>query len=254
MGFSNPPFVSVIVPVHNEAEQIERNLNHIIRHLESGGISFEVLAIDDGSSDSSWDALTRVKQSVPEIRLLRHLKNTGKGSSIRDGILGSTGTWILLVDADLELPIELSQTFFEIQRATGADIVVGSKRHHDSVVAYPLSRRFLSRVYFWLIVLVFDLPVSDTQVGFKLIRGSLARRIASHALVNRFGGDIELLVTARLAGAKMVDAPIRLTFGRRGGGRITPNTVIEILRETSGVWYRRYITGHYLRALHGPPE
>ena len=249
MSFTTPPFLSVVVPVHNEADRIEGNLTHIARYLKKSGLSFEVLAIDDGSSDSSWDALSRAKHEMPDLRLLRHPKNSGKGSSIRDGILGSRGTWVLLVDADLELPIELFQSFLEIQRVTGADIVVGSKRHRDSAVSYPFARRLLSRVYFWVIALAFDLPVSDTQVGFKLIRGSLARRITNHALVNRFGADIELLVTARLTGASMVDAPITLTFGRKGGGRITPRTVIDILKETAGVWYRRYINGHYIRAL-----
>jgi glycosyltransferase involved in cell wall biosynthesis len=252
MEHSAPPLVSVVVPIHNEGDRIEANLAHIVHHLEDIGTSFEVVAVDDGSSDSTWDAVNRANQAVPGIRLLRHLDNKGKGSCLRDGILASTGTWILLVDADLELPIELSRTFFEIQRATGADIVVGSKRHPNSVVTYPRTRRLLSQIYYWVIALTFNLPVSDTQVGFKLIRGSLGRRIARHALVNRFGGDIELLVSARLAGARMVDAPIALTFGRKGGGRISPRTVVEISKETAGVWFRRYINGHYVRALQDP--
>lgn len=246
---SAPPFVSVIVPIHNEADRIEGNLAHIVHQLENRGLSFEIIAVDDGSCDSTWDVLNRAKQTLPGVRILRHRKNTGKGACLKDGILESKGTWVILVDADLELPIELMQPFFDIQRATGADIVVGSKRHPDSVVVYPFSRRLLSWVYYRIIALFFDLPVSDTQVGFKLVRGSLARQVASHALVNRFGGDIELLVTARLAGASMVDAPIVLTFGRKGTGRITPSTVVDIARETAGVWFRRYISGHYFRAL-----
>ncbi|MDG6969849.1 MAG: glycosyltransferase family 2 protein [Nitrososphaerota archaeon] len=254
MSSLSTPFVSVVVPIHNEADRIEDNLAHIAHYLRCTGVSFEVLAIDDGSSDSSWEALNRVVQVNSSVRLLRHTRNIGKGFSLRDGILGSKGTWVLLVDADLELPIELLRTFIEVQSATWADVVVGSKKHAGSVVVYPLARRVLSRVYSWVISIAFDLPISDTQVGFKLLRGSLARKIAGYTLVGRNGWDVEMLVAAKLAGAKMTDAPVTLTFGRGGRGRVTPSTVLEILKETAGIWFRRYIDGHYLRALGCPPR
>ncbi len=246
------PEISVVIPVHNEAEALEGNIRRIHDFVGRLGLPFELVAVDDCSSDGSWDVLRRLAESGLSLRVIHHATNLGKGSALRSGLGASEGSWAVLVDADLELPIEMLTSFIDIQHRTSADLVVGSKRHPQSRVVYPLSRRILSRAYNLGVRTFFDLPVSDTQVGFKLIRGPLARQLSRSAVVKRFAIDVELLVQARLLDAQMADAPVMLQYSRAGLGRITLRTVVEIARETAGVWYRRYITGFYSRALESP--
>jgi len=243
------PLLSVVLPVYNEGANLERNLRHMADYLTQVGSTFEIIAVDDFSTDGSWELLQRLVDSGFPLRTLRHPRNIGKGMALRNGVALSTGEWIVLVDADLELPIEMLSSFRRCQELTGADLVVGSKRHPDSQVHYPFRRRLLSRSYNLALRTLFDLPVSDTQVGFKLIRGDLARRISHSSLVRGFAIDVESLVQARLLQAKMADAPIELTFSRQGAGRVTIRTILQMSRETAGIWYRRYITGFYVHAL-----
>jgi glycosyltransferase involved in cell wall biosynthesis len=243
------PSLSIVIPVHNEGEVIERNLTHVLRYLATLRVPFEIIAVDDYSTDGSWQIIEKLANAGNSLRIIRHSQNSGKGSALKDGLQVSSGDWVVLIDADLELPIELIPAFRDVQQVTGADMVVGSKRHPESHIEYPLSRRLLSRGYTLAVRTLFDLPVSDTQVGFKLVRGTLARRLSRSSLVKRFAIDVELLVQAKLLKAQMADAPIDLRFSRAGPGRLTVRTILDISRETVGVWYRRYITGFYERAL-----
>jgi dolichol-phosphate mannosyltransferase len=243
------PMLSILMPVHNEADVIAANIDHTVSFLAGLPLSSELVVVDDGSSDGSWRILKGRANGIDRVRLLRHSINIGKGSAIRDAIQESRGEWLVLIDADLELPVELLSKFIDIQKATGADLVVGSKRHPESVVEYPWTRRILSRAYNLLVRSLFQLKVSDTQVGFKLLRGDLARKLGRGTLVKRFAIDVEVLVAAQLLGARVVDAPIRLRYSREGAGRVNVATILEIARETAGIWYRRYVTGYYFGAL-----
>ena len=245
------PSLSVVIPVYNEIGKLERNLRHCVAYLSGQSDRFEILAVDDFSTDGSWELLEQLRESGLPIRTSRHPRNLGKGMALRNGLGLSSGEWVVLIDADSELPIEMLSSFRRIQVSTGADLVVGSKRHPHSRIHYPLRRRFLSRGYNLIVRWIFDLPVTDTQVGFKLIRGDLARRLSRSSLVKRFAIDVEFLVQASLLSANLVDAPVELKFSRKGSGRVTVRTVLEISRETAGIWYRRYISGFYARALCG---
>jgi hypothetical protein len=119
-----------------------------------------------------------------------------------------------------------------------ADVVIGSKRHPDSVLYYPFKRKIYSNVYYLLVKLLFGLPVKDTQTGVKIFTRK-AIVYASHLLrINKYAFDLELLVLLHKAGFKIAEAPIKLNFSRSYAGRIKLKDVINITMDTFSIFWR----------------
>lgn len=241
--------LSVVIPVYNECQRIESTLRTVSEYLKVHHPEHEIIAVDDGSSDGTGVILQELTTRIGGLRAIRYTPNRGKGAALRRGFEAATGEWVAIVDADLELPIDLLQTFFEVQRSSGARIVVGSKRHPESVIDRPRVRRWLSRGYNLLVTTAFRLPVNDTQVGFKIFHRDTITGVTRCALVKRYAMDVELLIVQHLLGFSMAEAPVRIGTARPGAGRFRVGTILDIFRETVGIWYRLYITGFYHRAL-----
>jgi glycosyltransferase involved in cell wall biosynthesis len=243
------PFLSVVVPVHNEEETVERNFKHIVAFLRKSKWTFEIVAVNDGSTDGTGRLLEKTSSQIPEMVVVSYPQNAGKGNALQKGISATQGKWVLTLDADLELPVELLNSFFEAQRRTGAQVVIGSKWHPDSKVEYPSTRKFLSKGLHLLVRMLFPLNVTDSQVGIKLIEGDSARFMNRITLVKRFAWDIEFLLAARVAHLKISEAPITLRFGREGIGRVRMKSILQICRELAGTWYRHYLQNYYSGVL-----
>ncbi len=239
------PFLSVIVPIHNEEGTVERNIGHIVSFLRHSNWPFEVVAVNDGSTDATGQLLEKITSLYHELVIVSYPRNAGKGNALQKGISATHGRWILTLDADLELPVELLHTFLDVQRKTGAQIVIGSKWHPNSEVEYPSSRKLLSKGLHVLVRLLFPLNVTDSQVGIKLIEGDSARFMNRITLVKRFAWDIEFLLVARVAHLRIAEAPISLRFGREGLGRVNLRSILQICRELAGTWYRHFIKSYY---------
>jgi glycosyltransferase involved in cell wall biosynthesis len=245
-------FLSVVVPVYNEGARLPATIRRISEYLRIEYPDHEIVAVDDGSLDGSPETLESLVDSVPGLRVVRYSPNQGKGVAVRKGCAAATGDWVAIVDADLELPIELLRVFFRVQRETGAQVVIGSKRHPDSVVEVPKVRARLSRAYGRGIRLLFRLPVSDTQVGFKLIDRRALSAVHPYLFAKRFAFDVELLVLLNRCGARIAEAPVQLRYSRGdGGGRIKFSAIANIARESGGIFYRLYVTGFYRGAVAG---
>lgn len=227
---------------------IAGNLRKITEYLSETFPSHELIVVDDGSEDDTLEALSHLNEILPNLRLLSYRPNRGKGCALRIGAREAAGEWVALVDADLELPIEMLSDFFEVQRLTDAMMVIGSKRHEKSKVVYPRNRVLLSTSFNRLVRFFFNLSLTDTQSGFKLIHNSVLKDIVDPLLVKRYAFDLELLVVESMRGVKVVEAPIRLTFSRPGSGRLNLSAAVSVFRETLGIWYRRFITGYYARS------
>ena len=238
-------FLSVVVPVFNEEDRVAESILRISRYLTRAFPDHEIVAVDDGSSDGSAEILERLRGVIPRLRVVRYVPNQGKGVAVRAGFDAASGQWIAVVDADLELPIELLHEFFQVQEQTCADVVIGSKRHPESIVEYPRVREKLSRAYGFGIRLLFGLPVRDTQVGFKLLDRRKVMSIAPRLVARRYAFDVELLLLLDRYGSHIAEAPVRLRFSRVGAGRIRFRTIANMIRETGGIWYRLYVTGFY---------
>jgi len=196
--------LSIVIPAFNEAQRLPATLKKITDYLARQPRSWELIVVDDGSSDQT----DQVATSGPlPIRLIRHEHNLGKGAAVRTGMLAARGEWRLLCDADMSTPIEeLDHLWAATDRA---DIVIGSRRASGAQVAKSQAwwKVWLGRGGNLLIQLILLPGLKDTQCGFKLFNQRTSR-IFEQQRHNRWGYDFELLFLARQSGWRIAEVPV----------------------------------------------
>lgn len=198
------PFLSVVIPVYNEASCLGEHLDRVVRFLEAKRWAYEVLIVDDGSTDRTPKVIS--ERLGPAVRLLSHDTNRGKGAAVRTGVEATTGTWVLITDADLSTPIEEAERLFAAtEGGDGADVVFGSRALPGSRVErrQPFPREPLGRLFNWLIRRIRLTSLRDTQCGFKLLRGDVGRTVFSGLRVHGYAFDVELQWKAARAGYRV---------------------------------------------------
>lgn len=203
--------LSIIVPVFNEGRNILKNLELLVAEVEPHFAHYEILVISDGSTDETNEQLRALQR--PHLRTILLERNRGKGYAVRQGFFEAQGDYILFIDGGMELHPKEIRIFLGLMALYDADIVLGSKRHPQSNIDYPWTRRVLSSIYQAMTHSFFDLDVTDTQVGLKLFKGQVVRAIRDDLEIDRYGFDLEVLALAKLRGhSKMLEAPIRLDY------------------------------------------
>jgi dolichyl-phosphate beta-glucosyltransferase len=202
--------LSLVVPAYNEALRLPASLVRMREYLDAGGEAYEVIVVDDGSSDDTVGVAERVAQEWPELAVLRLASNTGKGAAVRLGLLRARGAHRAFSDADLSTPIE------ELPRLRayldGArEIAIASRDAPGSriEVHQPAWREFMGRTYNRLLRLLVLPGIRDTQCGFKVFTADAAVVLFEPLETMRFGFDAEVLVRARRRGMAIVEVPVR---------------------------------------------
>jgi glycosyltransferase involved in cell wall biosynthesis len=236
--------ISVILPAWNEAARIGQAVARTRRQLAAISGDFEIVVVDDGSSDGTADAAEAARAGAPELKVLPLSPNRGKGEALRLGFAASRGETVVFLDADMDLPPEQIGVFLSTMRAEAADVVIGSKWHPLSRIEYPWHRRLVSLVYFTLTRILFGLPVRDTQTGMKVFRREVLSRSMPRMLVKAFAHDLELLVIAHHLGYRISEAPVVV---ERSGKypRIPGQAMFRAGWDTLAVFYRLHVLGYY---------
>lgn len=211
--------LSVIVPAYNEAAIIARTISSVTRYLREHHPAAELIVVDDGSSDATLQILEELREENGLLRVLTCGTNRGKGYAVRLGVANSWGEHVAFFDADLSYPLEALEPGLALLR-TGADVVVGSRDATPARAAYPVVRRVATRVFNELVEQVLHLGVPDTQCGFKMFRGEVARRLFAALRLDGFSFDVELLYLARRWGLRVERLPIEMTHGSRSAVRL----------------------------------
>ena len=204
------PHLSVIIPAFNESGRIAAPLTAVHDYLRAQPYSSEVVVVDDGSSDTTFDLVCDLARGwqVP-LRAFRYQPNAGKGYAIKFGVAHARGRHVLFTDADLSTPIEETAALLAALEA-GADVAIGSRKMPGAtiVVHQPWLRERLGKVFTWLArQLIAD--VSDVTCGFKAFRGAAARDIFSRVRVYDWSFDAEVLLLATRLGYRMSEVPVR---------------------------------------------
>jgi glycosyltransferase involved in cell wall biosynthesis len=240
------PLVSLVTPVFNGAAGIEANVREIVAALESLSTDFEVIVVCDGSTDGSAAAARRVED--PRVHVLRYDENAGKGHALLHGLATAKGQFVGWLDSDLDIhPEVIVRACRRLLAAPSVDAIVGSKRHPESVVSYPLVRRVYSRGFQLLIRCLFRVNVPDTQVGAKVFRREMIDTVAPLLLVKRYAFDLEVLAVAADFGFDRVEqVPIALEY-RFSGTSISWRAVYRMLLDTLAIAYRVHVLHYYVR-------
>ncbi len=229
------PALTIIIPAYNEGKLIFNNLQAICRTLQ--GISFELIAVDDGSRDDTFSEIQRAMASGLPIRALKGEMNQGKGRALFWGFEFARGERVAFLDADLELGPDNLLTMMTIMDQSGADGVIGAKGAGSS--QFPLLRRLLSRFFRGLARILFKLQLSETQTGIKMFRREVLERCIPRIRVSRFAFDLELLVCASRFGYVLREVPVTSGFTRQAAlGRFRVQDLLRMFYDTLRIYYR----------------
>ncbi len=238
--------VSVLMPAYNEAARIRHNVLAVDALFRSMRRPYEIIVVDDGSGDWTYEEARKAARGHRNIQVKRLDVNQGKGWALKEAFRLSRGGWVVFLDSDLDIAPEQVRLFFDLQEREGADVVIGSKRHPDSRLRYPFKRRIVSAGYFFLVKLLFRMPLRDTQTGLKLFRRSVLLEAFPRVLVKRYAFDLELLVLAHHYGSRIVEAPVIVEYHGKFG-HIGFRSVFNIWWDTMAVFYRLRIRRYYDR-------
>ena len=234
--------LTIVVPYYNPGSSVSAHIVEIAKTLESEGLSYEVIAISDGSTDESPWLLTNLQ--INNFRNIVNEMNQGKGAVLRIGLSMGSGRYIGFIDGDGDIPASTLSIFIDEIRKQKPDILYGSKRCPESNVIYPPIRKIYSYGYQLLIKILFNLPVRDTQTGLKIYRRELLVKALPMMLEKRFAFDLELFVIAQKLGHGVyVELPV--TIKERFTSSISIVSVRNILWDTLAIFYRANILRHY---------
>ena len=198
--------ISLVIPAYNEAARLGSTLERAVEYLSLRGVSYEVLVVDDGSRDRT----VQVAEGFADrgVRVIRHERNRGKGAAVRTGVLASRGDEVLLSDADASTPIEELE---KLERSlASAPVVFGSRAVAGADVRQhqPFYRELMGKTFNRIIRLLGVRGVSDTQCGFKLLAGDVARELAARLTIDGFAYDVELVWLARRRGHAIAEVGV----------------------------------------------
>ena len=210
--------ISIIIPTYNSADTIADVVSQIVRFFRTKSSSFELIVVDDGSSDDTDARLKSIQSEYQELRVFKNIPNRGKGFSVRRGFHESRGEYVAFTDTDIPFGVESLWIVAEALRQ-GPDLVIGSRVLPESRFLmnprhfpYIFMRHVLGRTLLNLVKVLFGLQVSDTQCGLKGCRGHVAKHVANRLTIDRFIFDVELLYVARLAGFRVSEIPVTLEY------------------------------------------
>ncbi len=240
----NPIEFSILIPAFNEASRIIATIEETEKVLEKYNPDYEILVVDDGSIDGTYDTVKIYSENNKKVKIERYSPNKGKGFALKYGFGFLSGRHVLFLDADLDLHPSHLVDLYEIMKQSHADVVIGSKQNRDSILNYPKIRKLLSSAYYFLIKALFNLPIKDTQTGIKLFKYDVLKICLPRILVKRYAFDLELLLIINKKGFKIMEAPINLE-AKRQFGRIGLRDAFNVFKDTIGVFWRFYIKRYY---------
>ncbi|MBV9101733.1 MAG: glycosyltransferase family 2 protein [Candidatus Dormibacteraeota bacterium] len=213
--------LSVVVPAYNEEDRLPASLEAMRPYLDSLGEDYELLVVDDGSTDRTVAVTREAGECWPQLRVIPQGRNLGKGGAVRTGMLAATGRLRLFSDADLSTPIEELGRLRE-QITGSCHVAIASRALPESVIEehQPGRREMIGRTYNRLLRVLALPGLSDTQCGFKLFTAEAAVACFEPLKTLRFGFDAEVLLRARRNGWTVAEVPVR--WRHREDSRVSP--------------------------------
>ena len=206
---NSQPYLSIVIPAHNEAQRLGATLERIRRYAEGHDFSVEVMVVSDASSDGTADLARAFDPGQMTLNVLASTLSKGKGRTVRRGMLAARGQVLLMTDADLATPIEeLDKLLVWLDKGYG--VVIGSRALPDSVLCPPQGplRRKIGWVFRKLRRFMFLPDIHDTQCGFKCFTREVADEVFARQMLDDAAFDCEVLILARKGGHRIKEVGV----------------------------------------------
>ncbi len=223
----NLPFLSIIIPAHNEESRLPRALRQVFAFLEKQVYVSEVIVVENASNDRTLEVAKKFQTAFPGFRVL-HEDLPGKGRAVRRGMMEARGEYRFFADVDFSMPVEEISRF--LPPACNCDIAIAS-REASGAIRYdePHYRHFTGRVFNYFIRTLVLPGLQDTQCGFKCFRGTVAEDIFPMQTLTGWSFDVELLAIARRRGYSIIEVGIPWHFN--------PDSKIDIFRDSARMFF-----------------
>ena len=234
--------VDVVLPAYRKASVIVEAVRTVASTLHAAGFVFRLIVVIDGDVDGTEDVLHAA--GLEHLTIVVRDKNYGKGNALKFGIERSSAPIVAIFDADLDVSPEfITRSISWMRQDPALAGVIGSKRHPQSQVSYPLTRRILSRAYHFVSKIVIGLDVSDSQTGAKVFDGPILREASRLVSIDGFAFDLGLLALLSKKGHLFKEGPIEIRFAKFGSS-ISASAALAAL---SDLWtVRRSISARSL--------
>lgn len=222
--------LSIVIPAYNESKRLPPSLEEIYKWLKKQGREWEIVIVDDGSTDDILKRLRELKKKIRDLKIISYKPNKGKGYATRKGMLAAQGDIIIFTDADLSTPIKEAEKIIK-ELKKGADVVIGSRFTKGAEVLATASpmRNFMAKVFNRGVKVLLLYGPRDTQCGFKGFKKQSVRKIFKNIKSNSVLYDLEIFLLARKYGFKIVEIPV--IWKHDPDSRLTYN-----LKKSLAVW------------------
>ena len=205
--------MSIVIPVFNESRKVAQDIKEAESFLISNHLEGEIIVVDDGSKDNT--AIVAEKTEIrPEIilKVKRYKLHHGKGYAVRTGMNISRGDYVMFADSGSCVPYENTLHGLNLIQNGECDIAHGSRKLQASSIQSRQNwyRRCCSRFFRWVMTYGMRIPceLTDTQCGFKIYRGDVARRLYGQCVIDGFSFDVEIILRSQKQGYRIKEFPI----------------------------------------------
>ena len=206
--------VSVILPAHNEAENLEAAVTEITKALVEYSEFYEIIIAEDGSTDGTDKKASELSERMPAVRHLYSEKRLGRGKALKNAFQNSNGEILVYMDVDLATDLRKLKDLISSVDKEGYDFVTGSRMLHESNVERSGTRNLASKTYNFMVRAVLGSKVKDHQCGFKAFRREPLLQLLDEVGANHWFWDTEILVMAYHKGYRIKEIPVSWKSGR----------------------------------------
>jgi dolichyl-phosphate beta-glucosyltransferase len=231
--------LSIVIPCYNEEARLPRTIEQIEQYLEGKHLSYELILVDDGSSDGTREVMDAAAERNRSVRLEALPRNRGKGRALAEGVAVAKGSEVLVTDADLSTPIEeLPKLQAELDRGAGVAIASRAVKGSRVEISQPFYRVLMGKAFNLLVQAVLLPGIWDTQCGFKLFRADVAHEAFAELTTDGFGYDPEVLYRAKKRGVRIAEVPV--VWRNSAPTKVSPiKSSLDMFRHVLRIRFRR---------------